>query len=811
MRRTIPLTLFIAFLVSYGLSAQGIDRSKLEKKEGFFTFYTDENKGKIFLEIDKLDHEFLYVNSLPAGVGSNDLGLDKGQLGRTRVVEFRKAGNKILLVHKNHEFRASYTDNPDEAKSVQDAFAESVLWGFEIADTKDGKHLIDATSFYLQDAHMVGERLGNAKQGTYKPDATRSAIHYPMTKNFPKNSEVEAIVTLTGTPSGAYIRSVTPSPEAVTVRQRHSFIALPDNGYQPRAFDPRAGYFHISYMDFTTSIGEPIVKKFISRHRLEKKDPNAEISEPVKPIIYYLDRGTPEPVRTALLEGGNWWADAFEAAGFKNAYRVELMPEGADMMDVRYNVIQWVHRSTRGWSYGSSVRDPRTGEIIKGHVSLGSLRVRQDYLIAQGLLQPFEDGKPANPEMLEMALARLRQLSAHEIGHTIGLAHAYASSPTDRASVMDYPYPYITMDDSGNLDFSNAYDDKIGDWDKWAIKYGYATVPKGKKEKEFLNQILEDTYAAGHTFISDVDSRHPSGSHPKAHLWDNGDSAPEELLRMMDIRKNRLETFGRNAIEEGQPEALMEEALVPLYLMHRYQIEATSKLIGGLDYTYKVKGDNQRIQSRLDAKTQNEALDALLKAISPENLTLPKSIIDIIPPRPMGYSRNRETFPSRTGLNFDALAPAENVVDMTLEFLLEPGRANRLAQQVAFDQSLLSFNSYLNKLSSALISSNIPESYEGQVKLMTENKLVDHLIKLAKHPGSSSVVKADSRAKLESIKTAKAESAKNKNNTVANHSNYLAAKIDAFLKLPEELSTPAPISVPDGAPIGSDDMSCDFE
>jgi hypothetical protein len=564
-------------------------------------------------------------------------------------------------------------------------------------------------------------------------------------------------------------------------------------------------------MDFTTSIGEPIMKKYISRHRLEKKDPTAEISEPVKPIVYYLDRGTPEPVRTALLEGGNWWAEAFEAAGFKNAYRVELMPEGADMMDVRYNVIQWVHRSTRGWSYGSSVRDPRTGEIMKGHVSLGSLRVRQDYLIAQGLLQPFEDGKPADPKMLEMALARLRQLSAHEIGHTIGLAHAYASAPTDRASVMDYPYPYITMDDSGNLDFSKAYDDKIGEWDKWAIQYGYATVPEREEEKEFLTQLLEDTYAAGHTFISDVDARHPSGSHPKAHLWANGDSAPEELLRMMEIRKNRLETFGQNTIEDGQPEALMEEVLAPLYLMHRYQIEATSKLIGGLDYTYKVKGDNQRTQSRLDAKTQNEALDALLQAISPENLTLPKSIIDIIPPRPMGYSRNRETFPSRTGLNFDALAPAENVVDMALEFLLEPGRANRLAQQVAFDQNLPSFNSYLNKLSSTLISSNVAESYEGQVKLMTENKLVDHLIKLAKHPGASSVVKADTRAKLESIKTAKAESAKNKNTSAANHGNYLAAKIDAFLKLPEELSTPAPISIPDGAPIGSDDMSCDFE
>ncbi|HAH38319.1 MAG TPA: peptidase, partial [Algoriphagus sp.] len=410
----------------------------------------------------------------------------------------------------------------------------------------------------------------------------RSALYFPMTKNFPKNTEVEAIITLTGNATGALIRSVTPSPDAVTVRQRHSFIELPDDQYEPREFDPRAGFFSISYMDFTTPISEPIVKRFISRHRLEKKDPKAAVSEAVEPIVYYLDRGTPEPVASALIEGGNWWNQAFEAAGFKNAFRVELAPEGMDLMDVRYNVIQWVHRSTRGWSYGSSVRDPRTGEIIKGHVSLGSLRVRQDYLIAQGLLQPFEDGKPADPKMLEMALARLRQLSAHEIGHTIGLAHSYATSAVGRVSVMDYPYPLITQNAQGELDLSNAYDDKIGAWDKWAITYGYGYPSQGQTEETFLKNTLEKTYAEGYEFITDSDSRDPSGAHPRSHLWDNGESAPKELMRMLGIRSNKLKTFGLNAIPDGTPEALLEEVLVPLYLMHRYQVEATSKLIGGL-------------------------------------------------------------------------------------------------------------------------------------------------------------------------------------------------------------------------------------
>jgi hypothetical protein len=822
MRNRYILTFILFFSGLTLVSSQNLDKSKLEKKEGFFTFYTDEEKGKIYLEIDKLDDEFLYVSSMPAGIGSNDIGLDRGQLGRTRIVEFRKTGNKILLFHKNYDFRA-YSDNPYEVKAVKDAFAESVLWSFEILEKNNEKYLVDATTFYLQDAHMVAERLGSAKQGSYKPDPNRSALYYPMTKNFPKNTEVEAIVTVTGTPSGGYIRSVTPSPEAVTVRQRHSFIELPDDGYQKREFDPRAGYFHISYMDFTTPIGEPMVKKFISRHRLEKKDPGAAVSEVVNPIVYYLDRGTPEPVRTALIEGGNWWSEAFEAAGFKDAYRVELMPEDADLMDVRYNVIQWVHRSTRGWSYGSSVRDPRTGEIIKGHVTLGSLRVRQDYLIAQGLLQPFEDGKPRDPKMLELALARLRQLSAHEIGHTLGLAHAYASSPTNRASVMDYPYPLAVMDEDGNIDLSKAYDDKIGDWDKFAIRYGYETVPEGETESSHLKKLLEETYAAGHTFISDVDSRHPSGSHPHAHLWDNGESASEELDRLLNLRENRLKSFGINSIQDGQPEALMEEVLVPLFLMHRYQIEATSKLLGGLDYTYKIKGDNQRIQSRLDANIQKRALTSLLRTIEPQNLAIPESVLNRIPPRPMGYSRNRETFPSRNGLNFDPLAPAENIIEMVFGFLFEGGRANRLHQQNLMDKNLPSFSSVLSQTIEGVFGGKYSEDYLGEIKILTESKLIDHLIELANHPQATVSVKAEVRRQLKNLVSEDLNRtysnyrflSRNQAGIAISHQNnvdqYLADKIIAFLDLPEKISVPAEIAIPDGPPIGSTDMYCDFE
>ncbi len=803
MKKPLYLLCFLVLLASSGFS-QNLDLSKLSKKEGFVPFYLDEEKGKIYLEITTLDKEFLYVNSLTAGVGSNDIGLDRGQLGDDRLVEFRRTGNKVFLVHKNVGFRA-YTTNPYEAKSIQDAFAESILWGFEIVQKNGESYIVDATNFYLQDAHGVGETLTRTRQGTYRVEASRSGLYFPMTKNFPKNTEVEATITLTGTGAGGNLRSVTPTPEAVSVRMRHSFIELPDL-YAMRKFDPRAGYFFISYQDYTTPIAEPLVKRFISRHRLEKKDPNAAVSEVVEPIVYFLDRGTPEPVASALIEGGNWWAQAFEAAGFKNAFRVELAPEGMDLMDVRYNVIQWIHRSTRGWSYGSSIRDPRTGEILKGQVSLGSLRVRQDYLIAQGLLQPFEEGKAADPKLLEMAINRLKQLSAHEIGHTIGIAHSYATSANSRSSVMDYPHPMITETASGQLDFSQAYDLKIGEWDKWAIKYGYGNPAPGQSEEEFLEKTLKDTYAAGFEFITDSDSRDPSGVHPRSHLWDNGASASGEMMRLLKLRENRMKTFGLNAIRTGEPTAILEEVFVPLYLMHRYQLEATSKLIGGVDYSYKVKGDNQPEQKWVSAKDQNDALKALLTTISPSQLEVPAHILALIPPRPYGYGRNRETFPSRTGPTFDPIAPAENIVNVTFSFLFESGRANRVYLQNLQDKSLPGFESVLNQVTAQVFASTLPGGLKDEIKLMTEATYVDHLIELSKNSDASQTVRAITRKELEKIAEMTTGSG-----ILAAHRNYLEDKIEAYLELPETLSAPQVLKVPDGAPIGMEEMSCDFE
>ena len=422
------LILFPVYGVAQNLPAGKQGLPSIEEKvkdfkkfEGFLNYYWDENNGKIWLEIDKLDTEVLYITSLPAGLGSNDIGLDRGLLGGERIVKFSKTGRRILLIQPNYNYRA-ITSDPAEKRAVEQSFAQSTLWGFTTEAETGNRSLVDATDFLLRDALQVSNRLKSSQQGNYSFDKSRSVIYLPRTKNFPLNSEFESTVTFINTDgnTGNYVNSVTPSPEAITLRIHQSFVQLPDNDFQKRLFDPRSSFNPVSYYDYSTPVSEPIEKFFITRHRLKKKDPMAALSEPVKPIIYYLDNGTPEPIRSALLEGAGWWNQAFEAAGYKNAFLVKVLPEDADPMDIRYNMINWVHRSTRGWSYGVSVTDPRTGEIIKGQVSLGSLRVRQDYLIAQGLLAPFENGLPADDKMLKMALERLKQLSAHEVGHTLG-------------------------------------------------------------------------------------------------------------------------------------------------------------------------------------------------------------------------------------------------------------------------------------------------------------------------------------------------------------------------------------------------------
>ena len=782
----------------------------MQKFSGYFNLYWDARQGKLWLEIDKWGKEFLYQGSLPAGVGSNDIGLDRGQLGETAIVRFERSGPKIFLIQENLDFRA-VTDDADERRAVRDSFAESALWGFTAAAETDSAVLVDATDFFLHDAHGIPTTLKREKQGSFHLDASRSAIYLSRTRNFPFNTEVEATLTFSGDDPGEWVRQVTPSPESVTVREHYSFVQLPPYGYRPRAYDPRSGYFGIDYKDYATPVTEPIVKRFIARHRLQKKDPQAAISEPVTPIIYYLDRGSPEPIRSALLEGARWWNQSFEAAGYKNAFRVELLPEDADPMDLRYNVIQWVHRSTRGWSYGASVIDPRTGEIIKGHVTLGSLRVRQDYLIAEGLLAPYEKGKPVSPKVLEMALARLRQLAAHEVGHTLGLMHNYSASTVNRASVMDYPPPFVKLSADGKPDLSDAYATGIGEWDKVAIAYGYQDFPSGTDEHAALNKILSNAFSHGQRYLTDQDARPAGSSSSQAHLWDSGSNNVDELNRLMQVRAAALRKFGENNIREGAPLATLEDVLVPIYMFHRYQVEAASKSIDGMDYTFALSGDGEVPTQIVPAAEQRRALAAVLATLKPDALALPEPLLQSIPPRPPMYPRDREDFKIHTSPAFDALSPAESISQQTLQFLFNPERAARLIEFHARNNQFPGFDEILDAVLNATWKSAHGTGYTSELANTVDNVVLYDLMALSANEHASVEVRAIAALKLHKLRDYLNSSLSNRNNlTDQAHIFFAVQQIDQFEKDPKRLDLTPPVEPPDGPPIGSVTLNCDW-
>ncbi len=822
-----------AVLDAQGGSAPGSLAEKIagmDHMPGLLSLDWDAKTGKLYLEVPMTGNadqtrsqDLIYTNSTPWSVGSSELGgygLDRGQIAPGEIVHFERTGPKLLLVEPNLRFRSS-SDDPAEEASVQESFPESILAGFTIdAESPDGTVLVDATQFFLSDVHHVAEALAEGKQGAYHVDPARSTFVLEHTKAFPKNTVVEAELTFVPAPQdlsqpGKVITAVTPNPRAVTIRERQNFVELPPPGYTPRRFSPRAGYFDMTYRDYDAPLGQPIEQQFITRHRLIKKDPNCtHACEAVTPIQYYVDRGAPEPLREALLEGARWWDQAFQAAGWApGTFRVDLLPEGADPMDVRYNIIQWVHRYTRGWSYGESIVDPRTGEIIKGNVTLGSLRARQDYLIAEALLAPYTNGKPpadeAHDVALQMVLERIRQLGAHETGHTLGLAHNFAAStfphpPDETVSVMDYPAPWVTLGPNGVPDLTHAYPAGIGIWDKVAIDYGYREFDEDGKPVEdqaALNKILDDSEKTGLIYITDEDARLLGSAHPHAHLWDNGTDPAAELDRVLQVRAAALKRFGLDAIQEGQPLAQLEDTLVPLYLFHRYQTEAAAKEIGGLDYRYNVRGDSQMLPEIVDPADQRHALASVLKTLSPEMLTMPQSLLKLLPPRPPALPRTEESFPSLTGVTFDPVDAADSAADLTLALVFNPERANRLVEYHAIDPAEPSLQSVIE---ATLAATSVHAGATGltlEVQRAVNDRILEALLGLAANPGDSAETAAIARYELTALRT---QLSSNPGADVEDRALRAmeVARIDQFFRDPSKFVPAKPIAAPPGMPIG---------
>jgi Met-zincin/Domain of unknown function (DUF5117) len=798
----------------------------MQRLDGYFPLYWDERAGALYLEIPRFDTDFLLSTGLAAGLGSNDIGLDRGQGGQGRVVRFERIGPKVLLTQTNQSFRST-SSNPAERKSVEDSFAKSVLWGFTVAAESSGHVLVDASDFLLRDIHGAG---GALRPGTYRVDRGRSAFYMPRTKAFPKNTEVEMILTFAseaaggrgggggpqqgpppiGEPAGrgagggrggglfsGSVASVTPTADAVTLREHVSLVELPDQNYKPRWDDPRAGYGGLTFVDYSVPIGEPMQVHYIRRHRLEKKDPGAAVSEPVKPIQYWVDPGAPEDVKKALLEGAGWWNQAFEAAGFRNGFTVAVLPDGADPMDVRYNMINWVHRSTRGWSSGGTVSDPRTGEIIKATVTLGSLRDRQDYMIFEGLLSPYANGNEKPPVLYETALKRIRQLSAHEVGHTLGLGHNYYDSERGWISVMDYPHPLEKLKADGSIDLSDAYQARIGDWDKVTIDYGYRQFPPGADEKAALTRILDEAWAQDLRYMTNQDT----DSNPKVDQWSNGVDQADELYRLMKVRRSALDRLGEHTIRAGAPMATIEEPLVPIFMYHRYAVESTASTLAGQDYIYGMRGDNRTPTRLLSVDDQRKALDALTATLRPAELTVPKPVLDRIPPRPPGWGMHRELFPRTTGDTFDPLSPATVASDVTIGFLLQLDRAARMVAQHAVNPALPGLEDVIDRLTTATFDAATATAYEAAVRRAEERVLIDRVMWLAS-AAPNSQVRAIASLKLSKL-ASRLKTTIAKTEADAAQRTLIAADIKRFLERPAEAARtlPAP-EAPPGAPIG---------
>ncbi len=681
--------------------------------EGFFNLYWDDDEGALYWELDLSMGEFLYQISMGSGLGSNPVGIDRGQLRGTHVLEAVRVGPRVLLMEPNYQFQAR-SDNVTEVQAVRDAFAPSVYWGFDIVAQTGDRVLVDATPFFIRDARNVIGQIAQRGEGNFQLSTSRSAIHMPATRSFPENTEVEALLTFTSSNPGGLVRGVAANPEAVTLRQHHSFIKLPDDGYRPRLADPRIGVNGPTIFDYATPIDEDLRVRLAARHRLQKRDPGPGPSEPVEPIVYYVDPGTPEPIRSALVEGAMWWADAFEAAGFVNAYRVEILPEGVDPQDIRYNMIHWTHRRTRGYSYGNTVTDPRTGEIIRGVVNLGSLRLRQDYLLGKGMVAPFagtvggdaEGGGPfGGPEAgsreaascelafapafeylaevaqsadaVEMALARVRQLSAHEVGHTIGFPHNYLASTYGRESVMDYPAPYVEIDSDGRLDLSNAYVQRIGEYDKLSVNWLYREFPEGTDETAALEAIVRQGMQDGLIFMAHTNNNFIGAGHPYASVWDNGANLVDHLKHEIRVRNIGLQGFGEEMIRTGTPLSDLEYVLLPLYMHHRFQLRAAAQSLGGADYRYTVKGDGQTPVEIVAGEEQRDALETILSALTVDFLALPEEVVLMIPPAAFRHDEG-EVFAGHTEQLFDPLGAAEAAADFTVGEILHPQRMARL-------------------------------------------------------------------------------------------------------------------------------------
>ncbi len=787
----------------------------LDKREGFFDVYVDKNGGRVFARLPKPDKNglslrMIHANSLNAGLGSNPVGLDRGLTTSGQILAFRMVGGKLIAEVENWSYRAS-ADNEFEKQSVKNSFAKSYIWDGSVkARAGNGDLLVDISGFLTLDHMNIRNQLRFADQGNFSLSKDRSFPEGDSALAFPDNVEIDAAMTFTNEQPGSEVRSTAADGRSFTLSLHHSFVRLPDDGYTPREYDPRTAAINVSFYDFSTKIQDPIQRHYARRFRLERSDDTLATGPVKKPIIYYVDPGAPEPIRSALIEGASWWAQAFAEAGFEDAYRVEILPEDAHPLDIRYNVIQWTHRQTRGWSYGGGISDPRTGEMLKAHVILGSQRVRQDRMIFEGLAGTSATGSGRDDDPLLISLARIRQLSAHEVGHTLGFAHNFAGSTIDRASVMDYPAPYVKVLEDGRMDFSQAYDVGLGAWDKFTVRWLYTQFSKNTDKKKALKSIVDRGYEQGLRYVSDAHARSRAAAHPHGSLWDNGSDPVLALNETLDVRRAALRNFDLSVIADDIPRAQLQEVLVPIYLYHRYQIDAAAKLVGGYYFNYAIAGDGLPFSTPVQPQTQRSAVEVLLKTLDPTELALPERVLVRLSPSGVGFNGppgRPETFTSHLREVFDPLAAADAAASLTLGALLEPARLARLveinrrnSQSPGVEELLAALNLKLFESTQEAQISNAAISRQIQTRFIVM------LMNLTKNANTSHLVRSEIEAYLAVLQGELSDGLSGDNRDPAsNHRAWLLTLISSHLNR-DDITAPVlnrRADIPPGSPIGS--------
>lgn len=765
--------------------------------EGLFTVRPDSAGARILIELppagaDAIMLRVIHHTSLRTGVGSATTGLDRAQIGPTHILAFRRLGDRVVAEYENPAYRAA-RGSADEQAAARDAFLGSTVWAGKIEQaTPDGGAIVDISGLLTWDAAGIADALKSTGQGTFRAVPELSLVDTGAARAFPDNVELEARLTFTSDQPGRAVSGIAPDARRATFTVRHSFIRLPDEGYRTRAFDPRTGAINLVVADFSAPLDQPIVTRLAQRFRLEKTDPAAARSTVVEPIVFYVDRAAPEPVRSALVEGAGWWAEAFDRAGYLDAFRVEVLPEGVDPLDARYNVINWVNRATRSWSYGQSVADPRTGEIVKGSVLLGSLRIRQDMLILDGLVGS------GNPEVQRVALARIRQLAAHEVGHAIGLMHNFAGSTQDRASVMDYPVPLIRIDGE-RLDLSDAYGTGLGGWDRFAIDWLYGEADAATLDAKAREGALR------YRFVTDADARVGGDAQPWGSLWDNGADPVAEMGHIMHIRRIALDNFGLASMPRGEAVNDLRRRLVPIYLFHRYQVDAVAKWVGGVDYAYPLAGDGRETAGAVPVDRQRDALEALVSTLDPDELTLSAALQDLLAAQQSGDAdaqHETELFVAGTGRAFDPGALADAAADVTLSALFAPERVNRLINAQARDPEALGLGEVIDRTGRAVFAPATGSSGEAARRVQARYVLTLAALQRGDELSSTAAALVDQRLGTLSGILRRSNASDPLQRA---HDRWLGALLNDRERLDQLISaTRHPVAIPPGSPIGAE-------